>query len=500
VVGKRISWLVTVALVGVFLVELILFFGFTADDAFIVARYAENLVRLGELVFNAGERISALTSPMHAFINAFLFVAFGDTIVANKLAAIAVVVASLVVAARSLPSRFRVLFLALMCSPFVALWAVGGMETPYLLAVTTLLVVMLRQDSGRLGLLSVLVGCSILLRYDAVVFALPLVIHLILQNRRRLLSLIPGLLLVTGWLVFSALYFHDIFPTSYYSKMWSAQQRFGQFYPIAGAVYETQFFFLTGIWLFLPGFLHRGWFSSGRFRETRSYLRRRWWLWSGLLLVCGYGLIASTVHMMFSYRLLIPYLPVAAIFVIDVLDTLAPAVKRGHLLARFPAWAAAGVACFQLLLTGYMYLVSVNPSYIGEYRSLSARSYLEFVDVMRDASADVRRHWSGERPPRIFTFAGGVLPYYYPDAYIYESLVSYRENCSCDRKLASDYVHLITPRHGPVGDQLPSQGDYELVSDYQILFDGREEHFQVYHNSLPVPCVLPSYVDGECLE
>ncbi|MBN1811534.1 MAG: hypothetical protein JXA14_06845, partial [Anaerolineae bacterium] len=91
VAGKRVSWLVAAALVGVFLVELILFFGFTADDAFIVARYAENLVRLGELVFNAGERVSALTSPLHAFINAFLYAAFGDTIVANKLAAIAVV-------------------------------------------------------------------------------------------------------------------------------------------------------------------------------------------------------------------------------------------------------------------------------------------------------------------------------------------------------------------------------------------------------------------------
>ncbi|MBN1815198.1 MAG: hypothetical protein JXA14_25420, partial [Anaerolineae bacterium] len=404
------------------------------------------------------------------------------------------------VAARSLPPRFSVLFLALTCSPFVALWTVGGMETPYLLAVTMLLVVILRQDGGRLGLLSVLVGCSVLLRYDAAVFALPLLVHLALQNRRRLLLLTPGLFLVAGWLVFSAFYFHDIFPTSYYSKMWSAQKRFGQFYPVAGAVYETQFFFLTGIWLFLPGFLHRGWFSSDRFRETRVYLRRRWWLWSGLLLVCGYGLIASTVHMMFSYRLFIPYLPVVVIFVIDVLDTFVPAVKRVHLLARFPAWTALGVACFQLLLTGYIYLVSVNPSSIGEYRSLNVRSYLEFVDVMQDASADVRRHWSGQQPPRIFTFAGGVLPYYYPDAYVYESLVSHRENCSCDYKLASDYVHLITPRHGPVSDQLPSQGDYELVSDYQILFDGRLEHFQVYYNSSPTPCVLPSCVDGACWE
>ena len=43
-------------------------FRFTADDAFIVQRYASQFVRGHGLVFNIGERVSALTSPLHALL------------------------------------------------------------------------------------------------------------------------------------------------------------------------------------------------------------------------------------------------------------------------------------------------------------------------------------------------------------------------------------------------------------------------------------------------
>src|SRR5713101_9192713 len=43
-------------------------FRFTADDAFIVQRYAFQFVRGHGLVFNIGERVSALTSPLQALL------------------------------------------------------------------------------------------------------------------------------------------------------------------------------------------------------------------------------------------------------------------------------------------------------------------------------------------------------------------------------------------------------------------------------------------------
>ena len=39
-----------------------LFFNFLNDDAFISFRYADNLVRNGELVFNPGERVEGYTN------------------------------------------------------------------------------------------------------------------------------------------------------------------------------------------------------------------------------------------------------------------------------------------------------------------------------------------------------------------------------------------------------------------------------------------------------
>src|SRR5690606_17106482 len=57
---------------------------FTAEDAYIVGRYAENLVRHGVLHFNLGEPINALTSPLHALVEAGLFAATGHSVGAYK--------------------------------------------------------------------------------------------------------------------------------------------------------------------------------------------------------------------------------------------------------------------------------------------------------------------------------------------------------------------------------------------------------------------------------
>nr|MBC8437242.1 hypothetical protein [Planctomycetota bacterium] len=49
------------------------FSSYTAEDAFIVYRYSENLIHGNGLVFNSGEYVSALTSPLHALIVSVLY-------------------------------------------------------------------------------------------------------------------------------------------------------------------------------------------------------------------------------------------------------------------------------------------------------------------------------------------------------------------------------------------------------------------------------------------
>src|SRR5215211_7690926 len=82
-------------LCGAFVITAFLF-RFTADDGYILARYAENLVDRGELVFNPGERISAVTSPLHALLAATYYRVTGHTILVNKLVSLLLVGATAV--------------------------------------------------------------------------------------------------------------------------------------------------------------------------------------------------------------------------------------------------------------------------------------------------------------------------------------------------------------------------------------------------------------------
>ncbi|MEJ2001267.1 MAG: hypothetical protein P8X77_07705, partial [Maritimibacter sp.] len=55
-----------------FIALCLLFSPFVADDAFIVGRYANNAVHGQGLVYNPGEYVSALTSPLHALVETVL--------------------------------------------------------------------------------------------------------------------------------------------------------------------------------------------------------------------------------------------------------------------------------------------------------------------------------------------------------------------------------------------------------------------------------------------
>jgi hypothetical protein len=107
-----------------------------ADDSYIVARYAHNLLQGHGLVFNPGERINALTSPAGLAVIVALSLLFPDPVRAWQWLAAIMVVACLVVLARRMFAA-RAAQLALLsvtlASPFLLLWTVGGLETPLLL-------------------------------------------------------------------------------------------------------------------------------------------------------------------------------------------------------------------------------------------------------------------------------------------------------------------------------------------------------------------------------
>ena len=129
-------------------------FNFTAEDAYITYRYAENWVNIGSLVYNEGEPINAMTSPLHAVLSAALFLVTGNTVLSNKIISFVLLgLSALLVWYRYREHlHLQVLALLLLIPPSVLLWTFGGLETPILLFLATLTVFLaLRPPPFRLN-------------------------------------------------------------------------------------------------------------------------------------------------------------------------------------------------------------------------------------------------------------------------------------------------------------------------------------------------------------
>src|SRR5687767_3888170 len=139
------------------------YFGvFTADDAYIVARYAVNARDVGDWAFNPGEPVSALTSPLHGLLLTGLSFLASDPLALYKaVALVAVVAASLLLLVSYGARRPAAMPLAaVLVAPSVILWTFAGLETPLLAAIVmAMAAISAQRDAGgpqRLFMLAVL--------------------------------------------------------------------------------------------------------------------------------------------------------------------------------------------------------------------------------------------------------------------------------------------------------------------------------------------------------
>ena len=482
-------------------ISAVFYFNFTAEDAYITYRYAENWVNTGSLVYNAGEPINAMTSPLHAVLSAALFFVTGNTVLSYKIISLVLLfLSALLVWYRYREHlHWQVLALILLIPPCVLLWTFGGLETPILLFLATITVILAdRPPPFRLNLLCViflLAGLAFLTRYDSILFFLPVTLYVASKARSVkdvVIALAGAVILPLVWIFISIYYYGDLLPTSFYvktptGKLWDL---------IRNGKYIASYLLYIGIIpaaalvfvLLVPK--HRT--IGVLYRHFKSI----WWLYVGLLLEIFYGLTMATHHMMFSFRFFVPYIPSTVILVVDLLRR-ASETREVDLTMGRPAYLFTGfllcLTLFQLYQNVYTYNHSVNGiSSIGEYKDLGIRDYVGFIQILKQEALDIEKHWevingnSGRRP-RIITFAAGMLPYTFRDSYIYEQLLSYR-HCHQRHKqgLYADYVHILAPRQGSVDQQLPrSEDSYYLVSDYEMFFDGSMQKFLVYYNPKP---------------
>jgi hypothetical protein len=504
-----LALLVATGLVAVF------FSRFTAEDAYITYRYAENLVNTGALVFNPAEPINALTSPLHALVSAGLYALTGQTLLSNKLlAGLLLLFSALLVASRFRGERpWQLLALCLvLLPPSVLLWTFGGLETPLLLFLITA-VVCLADRAGTAGLgwlcgVLFLAGLAFLTRFDSALFCLPVVVFALTRARsagHAALALAGGALLPAAWLATSLVYYGDLLPTSFYVKTPN-----GSIWSLAyNGVYVGSYLVWVGI---VPALLLAVALAHPKRQALLAvvkHIRAQWWLVAGLLFELGYGLTMATHHMMFSFRFFVPYLPAAVIATVGLVQQAAAteadplrASQRARLVASF----LVVLTVFQLYQARYTYTQSVNGlAPIGEYRSLGVRSYVQFLQILEQQAGAIQQHWQQsqpdpDRPPRIITYAAGVLPYTYREAYIYEQLVSYRH---CHQRhqqgLHADYLHILAPRQGSIAQQLPGRADqYTLISSYEMFFDGSLQQFLVFYNAAPAAHNLTATINEPC--
>lgn len=492
------------------------YFNFTAEDAFITYRYAENLVNTGSLVYNEGEPINAMTSPLHAVLSAALFFVTGDTVLSYKILSLILVLLSVLLAWNRYRghTHWQLLALILLIPPSVLLWTFGGLETPILLFLATVAVIVADRSTpfsfGQLCTIFFLAGMAFLTRYDSILFFLPVTLYAASKAqsiKHIVIALAGSAILPLVWLFVSINYYGDLLPTSFYVKTPKGDLRD----LIFNGIYVASYLLFVGIIpvaamviaLLVPK--HR---TIG---VLTQHFKSIWWLYLGLLLELSYGLTMATHHMMFSFRFFVPYIPAIVILVVDLLGR-ASGTRQIDLTTGRPAYLFTGflllLALFQLYQTVYTYNRSVNGiSFVGEYRTLGIRDYVSFIEILKQEAVDIENHWDmvhedGGRPPRIITYAAGMLPYTYRESYIYEKLVSYRHCHERYRQgLYADYIHIVAPRQGLVEQQLPMPEDsYDLVSSYKMFFDGSMQEFLVYYNPKPEGHNLSAGINDFCQE
>ena len=322
-----------------------------------------------------------------------------------------------------------------------------------------------------------------------------------------MIALAGAAILPLVWLFVSVYYYGDLLPTSFYVKTPKGDLRD----LIFNGIYVASYLLFVGIIpvaamiiaLLVPK--HR------TISVLAQHFKSIWWLYLGLLLELSYGLTMATHHMMFSFRFFVPYIPGIVILVVDLLRRasetreidLTTGSLHTYLQDFFYYWR-----CFSSIR---MYIPTIVPSTgfhsLGNIGLLASEIMSVSSRILKQEAVDIENHWDmvhedGGRPPRIITYAAGMLPYTYRESYIYEKLVSYRHCHERYRQgLYADYIHIVVPRQGPIEQQLPLPEDsYDLVSSYKMFFDGSMQEFLVFYNPKPEGHNLSAGINDFCQE
>jgi hypothetical protein len=492
-----------------YLVSCVVFWGCFAEDAFIVARYAANLVEGHGLVYNPGERINALTSPAHVFVLAPLQAATGRAI---EPYALLMAIAVGVTFWRGAPRIFgdstrQAWFLGCaLAFPAFAFWTIGGLETPLVaLAAFGVLAAWSARGLGaeqRARWVLVACGAAVAARYDAVLLVMPAALFVLHAHRRSprvwMTAFAVGLALL-GWLAFCQAYYGDYLPTSFYVKNPAATSLPDL---ARGAGYEASFLVL----LLLP--IAAGRIFAAETLPPEEAPLPRWPIAAGVALLFAYGLSAGIKHMMYAYRLFVPCVPWLVFLVL---------ARARSLSRRTGLWAALALQVAMTLLIHHRslnfnltvpFVPQSSLDEIYEFSTVGAR-YSRIADrVFAAHAADLRAHWArhgspGEKP-RLVSITAGQPPYELREFHVLDLLAGYRKRCTFDLQEAAHYRQFIAwlAEDGrEIAAPPPAPWQPVVRTDIAMReWSGRRGTLRIawYYRGDPRPNRLPPSVDAPC--
>ena len=255
--------LVSIA-VTIYIINSLLLWNFELDDALIYARYIENFTQGNGLVYNPGERVNGLTSPLFAYLAIPVTLVIGDSRDAIMLVSVLAMAGSTLVfyqlLNQMLDDSTAAAVSALLACMAVASYINQGMETSLFVLVFAVCLQLYFRDAHRW--LGVALGLLILTRPEGVLLVPALAINTHVFKRAWpdwRCYLLPTLM-VAAQITFNGLYYGEVLQSSGVAKIYQGQS----------GLWAADHFLLRLLLQFSFGFLHNG-----------------NWIVMGILLVCA---------------------------------------------------------------------------------------------------------------------------------------------------------------------------------------------------------------------
>ena len=256
------------------------------------------------------------------------------------------------------------------------------------------------MDGGngqKLPLLGALAGLAVLTRYDAVLFAGPVLLAALARPshswKTRLVAVALAGVPPSLWLAYAWLHFGAVLPTSFYIKTPTAELDV----VAINVRYIAEHLILSGVGVMAVYAMARV-ASGGRPGTTAEELGARWGLHAGLVSVLIYGASMATVHMMFAFRHFVPYLGATALALAHLSRRAGDhPTARGSLRVSYAAGAVALlILSVHALHAEAMYRRSLQGlGTFGEYGEQGVAGYArDYIPAMMRNAADVKAHWS----------------------------------------------------------------------------------------------------------